>query len=90
MHENDNCVNRCTDADCYEEVYGEEPVRAARRAALAPVCTALHALPQLEAGEIDPTRFRAFTGCITRNVRQRKRLERAARKAGGAGGAVEA
>ncbi len=31
---------------------------------------------QLEPGEIDPVRFKAFTSCITRNSRARKARER--------------
>ena len=33
--ENDNCVNECTSPDCFQQVYGAEPVRVLVRVAMA-------------------------------------------------------
>jgi Domain of unknown function (DUF4787) len=72
MYEDDNCVNQCVSAECYEKVYGAEPVRGeevAGRKGLgggwegsAGICV------QLEPGEIDQSRSQLFSTCVLQEM----------------------
>ncbi len=67
--ENDNCVFHCTSPTCFTKVYAHDPVRAAP--ARPRRCAAADPQPaQLEPGEVDMLRRRAFIACVREEFRR--------------------